>query len=697
MFGLVYQSLERMIIRRYGLEIWEEICQILTFEISSDYTFCVHKQYDDGLALQIVQVASEIIGISNDNLLEMFGEQFIFLCREAGYGKLLESLAPTLQEFISSLNNLHDHLAEIYSGMNSPRFNCRDQDDGTLIMTYQSSRLGLEGMVVGSIKSIAKEIFNTDIRVVIRKKMTKYTPASFIITYKSIAMIRKIVNLKEIYRKSGKVDRNELLSLDFSSLFPFHFVMTQNFEIIQIGKALSRVLLKSLVCHKKLNAKNIFRIIKPNVDFQFEDIILHTHNQFIFEINHLDYKFRLKGQIVHVRSSNVNSLLFLGSPFVTSIEDIEMSGLYLIDFPIHDATRDVLMMLECSRAEMATAIKMESLTHQLRETQSKLAIEKERANDLLYQMLPVKVVRELMEGCPVTAEKFERVTILFSDITNFVRMVGTNDPMKVVNMLDELYMKFDFFTVQNGVYKIETIGDAYMVVGGIPERVYNHAERIAKQAIDMREASKTVKNISSPKEFVKIRVGIHAGPVVSGVVGNKMPRYCLFGITVSVASKAESEGYPEKIHVTQEVYNDLNGNPLFKFTYRATKSYKEWPKETNSYWLDPGNYMPKCSSELPRRNIQEGETELTDSNVLYKLSKLSNPITNTMNTNYPSLPLSITFPVLNKDVHKGAPLVKSKITDIIQKFSTVLGIAYIARGKGIIQQIFLNETSESKI
>ncbi|KAI6660888.1 retinal guanylyl cyclase 2 [Oopsacas minuta] len=610
MFGLLYQSLERMLIRRFGQETWEEIKEMINLnekDITTEYTFGIHTMYDDKYALDLVNAASEVLGIKKDVILELFGEQFIQFCHEAGYGKILTCLAPNLKDFLATLDTLHEHLTDTYPGMKPPSFTCSENESG-LIVTYDSARMGLESVVVGIIKSIARGIFQQEVVLEVHQKLKPNDPARFIVKEVSRKPVPK---QKTILYPPMLIDRTENLVPPsiFAAIFPFHFVFTSDLSIKQTGQALTRIF--SQVLQQDISdykANQLFSIIKPNVAFSFQEICLHTHTVFVLEVqtaikmrdfHHTSNKFsfRLKGQMIVLPKTM--SLLFLGSPRVTSLEEIQARGLYLSDFPIHDATRDLLMMMECCRAEMAMAIKMELLTENLKETKKKLEEEKMRSESLLNQMLPIQVANQLKEGKSVTAERFAKVTILFSDIKNFVKMVGNAEPMQVVKMLNELYVKFDQASACHKVYKVETIGDAYMVVGGLPKPIKNHAEEVAKLAIDMMRSSDTVKAIMSESEVkdkmdkaVEIRIGMHTGPVVAGVVGKKMPRYCLFGQTVNIASRCESNGLATRIHITEEVYNELESNSLFVMEKRGPVEFKGLDYNKTCYWLEQGTYQP---------------------------------------------------------------------------------------------------------
>eukprot|EP00049_Salpingoeca_infusionum_P010535 m.182392 g.182392 ORF g.182392 m.182392 type:complete len:1996 (-) comp14668_c0_seq4:2510-8497(-) len=215
-----------------------------------------------------------------------------------------------------------------------------------------------------------------------------------------------------------------------------------------------------------------------------------------------------------------------------------------------------------------------------------LAEEKQKVEDLVCRMLPPKIVQDLKVGKNIKAESFEQVTIFFSDIVGFTRICSQSSPFQVVDMLNDLYTCFDAIVEEHDVYKVETIGDAYMVVSGLPERNGDkHAGEIANMSLDMLSAMIDFQIQHLPNEKMQLRVGMHSGPCVAGVVGTKMPRYCLFGDTVNIASRMESGGFALRAHMSDSTYEILQRLGGYHLECRGVRDVKGKGK-MNTYWLN---------------------------------------------------------------------------------------------------------------
>uniref|UniRef100_A0A9J8CFA1 Guanylate cyclase n=1 Tax=Cyprinus carpio carpio TaxID=630221 RepID=A0A9J8CFA1_CYPCA len=250
----------------------------------------------------------------------------------------------------------------------------------------------------------------------------------------------------------------------------------------------------------------------------------------------------------------------------------------------------------------------------IRERTEELEVEKQRTEKLLAEMLPPSVAEALKTGASVEPEYFDQVTIYFSDIVGFTTISSLSDPIEVVDLLNDLYTLFDAVLGNHDVYKVETIGDAYMVASGLPKRNGNkHAAEIANMSLNILSSVGTFKMRHMPDVPVRIRIGIHSGSCVAGVVGLTMPRYCLFGDTVNTASRMESTGLPYRIHVNISTVNILRSlNDGYQIEVRGKTELKGKGIE-ETYWLvGKSNFtkpLPKPPEIKPGDNWQDMVTE----------------------------------------------------------------------------------------
>ncbi len=185
-----------------------------------------------------------------------------------------------------------------------------------------------------------------------------------------------------------------------------------------------------------------------------------------------------------------------------------------------------------------------------------------RSDGLLLNVLPGPIAERLKRDPGVIAERYEEVSVLFADVADFTPFAERTSPEGVVGVLDTIFSAFDDLTARHGLEKIKTIGDAYLVVGGLPEPRPDHAEAIAELALEMRtELARLSDELGLG---LGIRIGIDAGPVVAGVIGRRKFSYDLWGDTVNTASRMESHGLVDRIQVTESVYRRLRDHYLLE-------------------------------------------------------------------------------------------------------------------------------------
>jgi PAS domain S-box-containing protein len=223
---------------------------------------------------------------------------------------------------------------------------------------------------------------------------------------------------------------------------------------------------------------------------------------------------------------------------------------FLSRFPqSHD--EDLLQTMAALGSQMGQFIKRKQAEEAIR-------VEQAKSERLLLNILPSAIADRLKQDESTIAEYFPHATVLFADLVGFTPLSASMSPIALVNLLNQIFSAFDRLSEKHGLEKIKTIGDAYMVVGGIPTQKDDHAHAIALMALDMQKAVAEF-NIKNNKDF-SIRIGIHSGPVVAGVIGIKKFIYDLWGDTVNIASRMESHSFPGQIQMSDATYQIIKDN-----------------------------------------------------------------------------------------------------------------------------------------
>jgi class 3 adenylate cyclase len=214
--------------------------------------------------------------------------------------------------------------------------------------------------------------------------------------------------------------------------------------------------------------------------------------------------------------------------------------------------------------------------------------EKERSEELLLNILPKEVAEELKAKGEAEAKHINQVTVLFSDFKGFTAMSELVTPQQLVKDLHECFSFFDRICGQHGLEKIKTIGDAYMAAGGLPVENSTHATDAIQVALAMRDfiAEGKARKIAAGLPFFEIRIGIHTGPVVAGIVGVKKFSYDIWGDTVNTASRMESSGAPGHVNISEATYLLVKDQPGLTFTSRG-KVQAKGKGEMEMYFVEP--------------------------------------------------------------------------------------------------------------
>lgn len=256
-----------------------------------------------------------------------------------------------------------------------------------------------------------------------------------------------------------------------------------------------------------------------------------------------------------------------------------VSQLKLLEFVLLGGTL-LLLGLEGLFIFRPAVDRLRSSLHKLSNALSNVQSEREKSDKLLLNILPPSIADRLKLSSDCIADGFPEATVLFADIVGFTELSSRLSPQDLVARLNQIFSAFDTLAEKYGLEKIKTIGDAYMVVGGLPNPSAEHAVSVAKFALEMRSELQRINK--SLGELFDIRIGINCGPVVAGVIGIKKFTYDLWGDTVNVASRMESHGKPGEIHISESFYKKVRSH--YDCESRGTVIIKG-KGEMKTYWL----------------------------------------------------------------------------------------------------------------
>lgn len=222
-----------------------------------------------------------------------------------------------------------------------------------------------------------------------------------------------------------------------------------------------------------------------------------------------------------------------------------------------EVQRQVDVLDEQARTIEAANTELQEKNMSLQQINTLLDIEKEMSESLLLNIMPEPIALRLKAGEQLIVDTFSDVTVMFADIVGFTKLTGQMKPDLLISLLDTIFTEFDAMAERHGVEKIKTIGDSYMAVCGLPEPNPHHCEAVANMALEMKD---TIGRMAQELGIVglTLRIGIHTGSAIAGVIGKKKFSYDLWGDTVNTASRMESHGMAGEIHCSEEVYQKLS-------------------------------------------------------------------------------------------------------------------------------------------
>merc|ERR1719245_1419777 len=520
------------------------------------------------------KTAIKLLGITDEEFYEGMGVFVVTLAQDLGYGMLLSCLGRYFRDFFVNLDNLHDYLKFTFPRMKAPSFFIAEEAETGMTMEYRSKRRGFQFYVQGQIKELSKN-FATEIKKLDIELKKQEVIFDTVVTYYELKFENQGYITKLENEAKRKVDAMPIKASIIFEVFPFCILYNKDMEVTILGSALRQILSKNV----GQGLGSFWELVKPLVEFKWEVILSRLNSMFELatqeEVDKLcktgggdsssmgfdddlnlldediDKTLHIKGQMVWI--ADWDQMLFLACPMMKDLNNLVWTGLFVNDLSMHDYSRDIMLATTQEKIQMKMLLSAaEKKAAELEVQQKKLNEVMKKSDDLISQMLPKQIADELAKGKTneEICKAYECVTMLFSDIVTFTVICSKLKPIQVVTLLNNMYTLFDFLCDQNAVYKVETIGDAYLIVAGCPVKAANHALKICDMAFNMMDGIKILK-VPGSGDDIHMRIGVHSGPVVAGVVGLKMPRYCLFGLNVGLTEKFESNSQPMKIHVSE--------------------------------------------------------------------------------------------------------------------------------------------------
>lgn len=347
----------------------------------------------------------------------------------------------------------------------------------------------------------------------------------------------------------------------------------------------STTVLFELSLNKAASTKMKKRISKQEMSMEQSDQMQETREQ-LRKDSKSGRTLLLKGQMMYLR--DIDALIYLCSPLISDLQELGDMGLYLNDLHDHGLSKEMVFNGFSHYSKLDLLCEKEEARAEELETSLALADSwKKQGDELLYSMIPKTLAERLQNGEDALdcVTKYDCASVIFAETTiNIADDESIQNAMQTVNILNTVFSTFDELVTSPISYKVETVGMVYMAVSGAPELNPLHTFHAADLALDMLDA---ITRLNEEIGGVSVRIGFHSGPLVAGIVGLKVPRYCLFGDTVNTASRMESSSVPNKIQTTGATAEILIKSN-YELEYRGKVAVKG-KGEMDTYWLMSGN------------------------------------------------------------------------------------------------------------
>ncbi|KAE9549457.1 hypothetical protein FO519_007332 [Halicephalobus sp. NKZ332] len=570
MLGWIHNCAKAMICQHYGEEYWRKTLSLS--DIDEDMEYMTKVNYDDN-------------------------ETF----------RIFKSLAKVLD----GLNAMHFFIDQVafQSEMRGPLFKCEPNSDGSLRLHYYSIRHGLFPMVKGLVNQSAKSLFDMDIRISVtersQEKRNNMVTEHVIFTIEAVNDTIALVKDNNAIYRSLQLDTSNnkpppgITMQCFAKMFPMHVCFNKQMIIEHCGEFLQQEL--NMGKRRMTKLTDIFQLIQPeDVQISFKGFLTCLNSLFVFQLKttlarnekKADLQKRplvMKGQML--LANNGQNLLFIASIHTSTIRELLDLNVYISDMKMHDVTRDLIMLNQSRICQQELNKKLEETVKELKKLADQLEQKKAQTDHLLFECIPPEIAEKLRTLHHVPEEEFSESTCMMIDIPHFSIINSQCDPKDIVKLMSDLFHIYDRLIDFHKCYKVLSIMDCYFIIGGVPRPVPDHADRILNLALGLVMEAKQliVPKLNLP---ILLRVAVHSGPVVAGVLGTKKIRYGVMGETVNVTKRLLMNAEPGKILVTNSAKINACKSVSNSFEF-ITKGY-----------VNIGNKQATCTFYLEKNNRQ---------------------------------------------------------------------------------------------
>ncbi|CEF69705.1 Adenylyl cyclase class-3/4/guanylyl cyclase domain and Heme-NO binding domain and Haem NO binding associated domain and NO signalling/Golgi transport ligand-binding domain-containing protein [Strongyloides ratti] len=539
MLGHVHIVLRDLLSIRATKKVWKNIQEKL--QLNDDF-FIYNKAYPDENTYEFIDTAGEELGMTHNEILETLGEHFMEYVWKNGWKELLNSIAYDVFGFLNAVTSLHmfiDSLA-FQNKVKGPSFYCESNKDGTIKMHYYSLRPNLEYLVKGIICKTSTLLYNIPLHVQLTDKSHDKNLNHCIFI---IQPLEKNKKLQITYNTPVKTLRNEILLTlrDFVKIFPTHVCFNRNMFIEHCGIFLTQQLHISPTSPTKIN--DIFQIVTPlNTGLTFKGIMLHMNTIFI-----LQFKKPFHRHIIASSNSQTKNQqhIFLKD----TVKSLLTNQIYLNDYPLYDTQRNVILLNQSRACQQILNTKLKQTVNNLKQIAHELENVKIKTDNILYDTIPTQIATSIKDKLPIEAKEFTEASCLICDIPYFNIINNICSPKEVIGLMTDIFNTYESLILLYNSHKVVSFMDTYFIVCGVPDEQVNHAGNIMNLALGLLWQVKQfyVPVINLP---ILLRISIHSGPVVAGIIGSKRIRYCILGNTVNTTKTLLSHCEPGKIIVS---------------------------------------------------------------------------------------------------------------------------------------------------